>query len=104
MLRRLRLRGHSSFFVLAHPAPSDSSSPIVLSRLSRGLLARATAASPAHDLLFARALLFTATPASPHPRCAHARRAPPGRPRRLRRRHGRDLQRCWKYALEAIIN
>ncbi|XP_044961799.1 uncharacterized protein LOC123412906 isoform X1 [Hordeum vulgare subsp. vulgare] len=67
MLRRLRLRGHSSFFVLADPAPSDPSSPTVLSRLSRGLLARAAAASRAHDLLFSRALLFTATPASPTP-------------------------------------
>ncbi|KAM3214134.1 hypothetical protein ACQJBY_066521 [Aegilops geniculata] len=62
MLRRLRLRGHSSFFVLADP-----SSPTVLSRLSRGLLARAAAASRAHELLFARALLFTATPASHRP-------------------------------------
>ncbi|XP_044438231.1 uncharacterized protein [Triticum aestivum] len=67
MLRRLRLRGHSSFFVLADPAPTDPSSPTVLSRLSRGLLARAAAASRAHELLFARALLFTATPASPRP-------------------------------------
>ncbi|KAI4980578.1 hypothetical protein ZWY2020_021063 [Hordeum vulgare] len=52
MLRRLCLRGHSSFFVLADPAPSDPSSPTILLRLSRGLLARA-AASRAHDLLFA---------------------------------------------------
>ncbi|KAE8768982.1 hypothetical protein D1007_59488 [Hordeum vulgare] len=62
-----RLRGHSSFFVLAEPAPSDPSSPTVLSRLSRGLLVRAAAASRVHDLFFARALLFTATPASPTP-------------------------------------
>ncbi|KAI5015639.1 hypothetical protein ZWY2020_057029 [Hordeum vulgare] len=67
MLRRLRLRGHSSFFVLADPAPSDPSSPTVLSRLSRGLLARAATASRMHDMLFACALLFTATPASPTP-------------------------------------
>ncbi|KAI4975521.1 hypothetical protein ZWY2020_049128 [Hordeum vulgare] len=67
MLRRLRLHGHSSFFVLADPAPSDPSSLTVLSRLFRGLLARAASASRAHDLLFACALLFTATPASPTP-------------------------------------
>ncbi|KQK17066.1 uncharacterized protein LOC100844132 isoform X2 [Brachypodium distachyon] len=61
MLRRLRLRGHSSFFVLASPEPT------VLSRLSRGLLARAAAASRAHELLFSSALLFASSPASPRP-------------------------------------
>ncbi|CAM0909318.1 unnamed protein product [Alopecurus aequalis] len=64
MLHRLRLRGHSSFFVLASPSPAE---PTVLSRLSRGLLARAAAASRAHELLFSRALLFASSPASPRP-------------------------------------
>jgi hypothetical protein len=63
MLDRLRLRGHSSFFILASPAEA----PTVLSRLSRGLLARAAAASRAHELLFSRALLFASSPASPRP-------------------------------------
>jgi hypothetical protein len=66
MLRRLRDRGHSSFFVLASPSPSRDE-PTVLSRLSRGLLSRAAAASRAHELLFSRALLFAASPASPRP-------------------------------------
>ncbi|KAG2613585.1 hypothetical protein PVAP13_4KG367700 [Panicum virgatum] len=70
MLRRLRLRGHSSFFVLHSSSPSTSSSargaeePTVLSRLSRGLLARAAAGSRAHALLFANVLLFPSSPAS----------------------------------------
>ncbi|KAM0823912.1 hypothetical protein ACQ4PT_070551 [Festuca glaucescens] len=67
MLDRLRLRGHSSFFVLASPSPSPAEAPTVLSRLSRGLLARAAAASRAHELLFSRALLFASSPASPRP-------------------------------------
>ncbi|KAI5019765.1 hypothetical protein ZWY2020_044653 [Hordeum vulgare] len=53
MLRRLRLRGHSSLFDLADPAPSDPSSPTVLSRLSRSLLALpppATCSSPSAPL------------------------------------------------------
>jgi hypothetical protein len=70
MLRRLRLRGHSSFFVLHSSSPSTSSSargaeePTVLSRLSRGLLARAAAVSRAHALLFGNLLLFPSSPAS----------------------------------------
>ncbi|KAL6603675.1 hypothetical protein ACP70R_044036 [Stipagrostis hirtigluma subsp. patula] len=68
MLRRLRLRGHSSFFVLHTASPASSSSredePTVLSRLSRGLLARAAAASRAHALLFSHLLLFPSSPAS----------------------------------------
>ncbi|KAK8456121.1 hypothetical protein SEVIR_4G280100v4 [Setaria viridis] len=69
MLRRLRLRGHSSFFVLHSPPPSTSSArgaeePTVLSRLSRGLLARAAAGSRAHALLFANLLLFPSSPTS----------------------------------------
>ncbi|CAL5049227.1 unnamed protein product [Urochloa decumbens] len=69
MLRRLRLRGHSSFFVLHSPSPSSSArgaaeEPTVLSRLSRGLLARAAAASRAHALLFGNLLLFPSSPAS----------------------------------------
>ncbi|WVZ79006.1 hypothetical protein U9M48_026637 [Paspalum notatum var. saurae] len=66
MLRRLRLRGHSSFFVL-HSSPRGGGAaeePTVLSRLSRGLLARAAAASRAHALLFASTLLFPSAPAS----------------------------------------
>ncbi|KAI4977928.1 hypothetical protein ZWY2020_014482 [Hordeum vulgare] len=73
MLRRLRLRGHSSFFVLADPAPSDPSSSTVLSRLSRGLLTcrhlpATTCSSPSSS--------------SRHPTPMCSRRAP-GRPRRL---------------------
>ncbi|XP_062229516.1 uncharacterized protein LOC133927191 isoform X3 [Phragmites australis] len=63
MLRRLRLRGHSSFFVL-HPSSSREDGPTVLSRLSRGLLARAAARSRAHALLFSNILLFPSSPAS----------------------------------------
>ncbi|XP_039807906.1 uncharacterized protein LOC120671596 isoform X2 [Panicum virgatum] len=67
MLRRLRLRGHSSFFVL-HSSPSSSArgaeEPTVLSRLSRGLLARAAAGSRAHALLFANLLIFPSSPAT----------------------------------------
>ncbi|XP_062178448.1 uncharacterized protein LOC133883223 isoform X3 [Phragmites australis] len=66
MLRRLRLRGHSSFFVLHSSSPSSSAreadEPTVLSRLSRGLLARAAAGCRAHALLFSNLLLFP----SPH--------------------------------------
>ncbi|XP_066371814.1 uncharacterized protein [Miscanthus floridulus] len=69
MVRRLRLRGHSSFFVLHSSSPSTSSArgaeePTVLSRLSRGLLARAAAGSRAQALLFANILLFPSSPAS----------------------------------------
>nr|CAB3471125.1 unnamed protein product [Digitaria exilis] len=73
MLRRLRLRGHSSFFVLhSSSSPSTSSAPArgggeeptVLSRLSRGLLARAAAGSRSHALLFGNLLLFPSSPAS----------------------------------------
>uniref|UniRef100_A0ACD6A745 Uncharacterized protein n=1 Tax=Avena sativa TaxID=4498 RepID=A0ACD6A745_AVESA len=64
MLERLRLRGHSSFFVLASPSPAE---PTVLSRLSRGLLARAAAASRVHELLFSRTFLFASSPSSPRP-------------------------------------
>jgi len=68
MLRRLRLRGHSSFFVLHSSSPSSSArgaeEPTVLSRLSRGLLARAAAGSRAHALLFANLLIFPSSPAS----------------------------------------
>uniref|UniRef100_A0A0E0LEH3 Polymerase nucleotidyl transferase domain-containing protein n=1 Tax=Oryza punctata TaxID=4537 RepID=A0A0E0LEH3_ORYPU len=67
MLRRLRLRGHSSFFVL-HPSPSSSvaaeDTPTVLSRLSRGLLVRAAEASRGHGLIFDHLLLFPSSPAS----------------------------------------
>lgn len=66
MIRRLRLRGHSSFFVLSSPSPA-SPEPTVLSRLSRGLLARAAAASRAHGLLFSQILLFPSSPASSRP-------------------------------------
>jgi hypothetical protein len=67
MLRRLRLRGHSSFFVLHSSSPSSArgaEEPTVLSRLSRGLLARAAAGSRAHALLFANLLIFPSSPAS----------------------------------------
>ncbi|KAG0515553.1 hypothetical protein BDA96_10G288500 [Sorghum bicolor] len=72
MVRRLRLRGHSSFFVLHSSSSSPSTSgsargaeePTVLSRLSRGLLARAAAGSRAQTLLFANILLFPSSPAS----------------------------------------
>ncbi|KAF8658684.1 hypothetical protein HU200_059158 [Digitaria exilis] len=72
MLRRLRLRGHSSFFVLhsssspstSGPARGGGEEPTVLSRLSRGLLARAAAGSRAHALLFGNLLLFPSSPAS----------------------------------------
>ncbi|XP_025810971.1 uncharacterized protein LOC112888836 isoform X4 [Panicum hallii] len=68
MLRRLRLRGHSSFFVLHSSSPSSAArgaeEPTVLSRLSRGLLARAAAGSRAHALLFANLLLFPSSSAS----------------------------------------
>lgn len=77
MVRRLRLRGHSSFFVLHSSSPSPSTSarggvgaragaeePTVLSRLSRGLLARAAVGSQAQALLFANVLLFPSSPAS----------------------------------------
>ncbi|KAL5224127.1 hypothetical protein ABZP36_010766 [Zizania latifolia] len=67
MLRRLRLRGHSTFFVL-HPSPSPSTTePTVLSRLSRGLLARAAEASRAHGLIFDHLLLFPSSPTSSRP-------------------------------------
>ncbi|XP_066350423.1 uncharacterized protein [Miscanthus floridulus] len=69
MVRRLRLRGHSAFFVLHSSSPSTSAArgaeePTVLSRLSRGLLARAAAGSRAQALLFANILLFPSSPAS----------------------------------------
>uniref|UniRef100_A0A0D9WT28 Polymerase nucleotidyl transferase domain-containing protein n=1 Tax=Leersia perrieri TaxID=77586 RepID=A0A0D9WT28_9ORYZ len=65
MLRRLRLRGHSSFFVL-HPssAAADGEPPTVLSRVSRGLLARAAEASRGHGVVFESLVLFPSSPAS----------------------------------------
>ncbi|KAL6873773.1 hypothetical protein ACP4OV_013855 [Aristida adscensionis] len=59
MLRRLRRRGHSSFFLLH---TSASPHPTLLSRLSRGLLARAAAHSRPHALLFSSLLLFPSSP------------------------------------------
>nr|BAD45445.1 nucleotidyltransferase-like [Oryza sativa Japonica Group] len=71
MLRRLRARGHSSFFVLHPPSPSSAAvaeegaaAPTVLSRLSRGLLARAAEASRGQGLVFDHLLLFPSSPTS----------------------------------------